>query len=148
MILYDISYSFSWAKELRFYCTTSAHSRVIHFKTSNSRIISTAYDGKGHCIVHDWKYMHLKLLKVININVSFDEFRSNTFPLSGHSGFLPLQTANVFASRRPSPGFTDFPFWKGGLYHWGISPDFQRFECDDYASHQQHHTLHRVFVRG
>lgn len=47
---------FSWARELRFYCSTSAHNRVIHFKTTNNNILNSAYDGKRHYTVNDWKY--------------------------------------------------------------------------------------------
>ena len=45
-----------WAQELRFYCTTSHHKRVIHFKTSNRNIILTAYDGKKHFSASDWRF--------------------------------------------------------------------------------------------
>ena len=43
-----------WANELMFYCKTSAHNRVMHFKTSHPGIIETAYDGKLHFKVNDW----------------------------------------------------------------------------------------------
>ena len=56
LFCYDISCSFSWAKDLRFYCNSSAHNRVIHFKTNNWKVIKMAYDGKGHPTVHDWRY--------------------------------------------------------------------------------------------
>ena len=46
-----------WAQELRFYCTTSHHNRVVHFKTNNRNIIQTAYDGKKHFSVSDWRFV-------------------------------------------------------------------------------------------
>ena len=67
--------------------------------------------------------------------------------LSGHSANLPAATTNIFATNQATPGFTDFPFWKGGVYHWGIAPGFNRFECDDFPGNVNQDTLHRVFVR-
>ncbi|XP_065839451.1 uncharacterized protein [Oscarella lobularis] len=119
--------SSSWAKELRFYCTTSHHTRVVHFKTSNSNIIKTSYDGKRHHNVQDWTR----------------EFTQ----LDGHSANLPAATNNVGYTRQTVPGFTDVPFWKANAYHWAIAPSFNRFECDDYPNNPNYDTVHRVWVR-
>ncbi|XP_062516175.1 uncharacterized protein LOC134191569 [Corticium candelabrum] len=126
-LLVNLGIERGWARELRFYCSTSAHNRVIHFKTTNNNILNSAYDGKRHYTVNDWK--------------------SNNALLAGHSANLPAATTDIYATGQATPGFTDFPFYKSGSYHWGIAPGFHRFECDDYADFNQADTLHRVFVR-
>ena len=51
VLYWEICYSYSllfysrWAQELRFFCTSSHHNRVMHFTTRNRNIIQTAYDG-------------------------------------------------------------------------------------------------------
>ena len=64
-----------------------------------------------------------------------------------HGAHLPAATANLWATNSKTPGFTDFPFWKGDTYHWGIAPSYNRFECDDFPNNNHHNTLHRVWVR-
>ncbi|XP_062513586.1 uncharacterized protein LOC134189366 [Corticium candelabrum] len=120
-----------WAQELRFYCTTSHHNRVVHFKTNNRNIIQTAYDGKKHFSVSDWS--------------------SKTEKLTGHTAHIPDATNSVWAVSHQTAGFTDFPFYHSahGAYTWGIAPKYGsgRFECDDYPNNYNYDTLHHVFVR-
>ncbi|XP_065831772.1 uncharacterized protein [Oscarella lobularis] len=116
-----------WAQELRFYCKTSNHNRVIHFTTRNRKIIETAYDGRLHFGVDDWT--------------------GGYSTQDGHSGHLPKATSHVYHTLQIAHGFTYFPFWEWRTYHWGISPANGRFECDDFPDNYKHHTLHRVWVR-
>ena len=68
--------------------------------------------------------------------------------MSGHSGNLPAATNSLWATKQATPGFTDFPFYKGGAHHWGIAPSASRFECDDDTRPSKNpNTLHRVWVR-
>ena len=69
--------------------------------------------------------------------------------MTGHTAHLPDATNSVWAVTHQTAGFTDFPFWSSGGYHWGIGPKFEsgRFECDDYPNNYNYDTLHRVFVR-
>merc|ERR1712070_851478 len=75
----DLSgYTVSDIQDVRFYCTTSRHSRVIHFKTSNSNVKSTAYDGDQSANgAADWN--------------------SGYTSLSGHTAYLPSATDSVHA---------------------------------------------------
>ena len=47
--------SFRWIKEVRFYCTSANHSRLIHFKTSNANVLKNTYLGGQHTHWTDWK---------------------------------------------------------------------------------------------
>ncbi|XP_062514424.1 uncharacterized protein LOC134190029 [Corticium candelabrum] len=128
-LLNNMGISAGWAQELRFYCRTSHHNRVVHFKTNNRNIIQTAYDGRKHFSVSDWSSKNEKL--------------------TGHTAFIPDAINNVWAATHQTAGFTDFPFYRGASYHWGIAPRYGpgRFECDDYPNNYNYDTLHRVFVR-
>ncbi|XP_062514145.1 uncharacterized protein LOC134189784 isoform X1 [Corticium candelabrum] len=127
-LLNNMGISTGWAQELRFYCTTSKHNRVVHFKTNNRNIIQTAYDGKKHFSVSDWS--------------------SKTEKLTGHTAYIPDATNSVWSVTHQTAGFTDFPFYRSSAYHWGIAPKHGsgRFECDDFGNNN-YDTLHRVFVR-
>ncbi|XP_062514849.1 angiopoietin-2-like [Corticium candelabrum] len=127
-LLNNMGISTGWTQELRFYCTTSHHNRVVHFKTNNRNIIQTAYDGKKHFSVSDCS-------------------SKQTEKLTGHTAHLPDATSHIWGGNHQTVGFTEFPFYRGGTYHWGIAPRYSRFECDDYANNYNYDTLHRVFVR-
>ena len=47
----DVDHFSGWAEadveDVRFYCHTAAHNRVIHFKTSNSFQAGVAWDGSS-----------------------------------------------------------------------------------------------------
>ncbi len=125
-LMKDIGYAEDHAKELRFYCQTSAHGRKIHFKTANAKIRLTAWDGASHAAAGDWS--------------------SGFGALAGHTGHLPASTGSTWSSDATA-GFTQFPFYTGGTYHWGLSGGGDRWECDDYAKGPQHNVLYQVWVR-
>jgi len=110
--------------DARFYCRTSAHSRVIHFKTNNTGILAYIRDGSINSVSY-WK--------------------SGFTKLDGHSAYLPDALDNIYSYQRDF-AMTNFPFWKGGTYHWGIRGGGNRWECDDYSGNS-YDTLHQIWVR-
>jgi hypothetical protein len=118
-------YSSTDIADVRFYCDTSYHGRVIHFKTSNDVIAGMAFDGnQGNNNVNLWT--------------------SSSAYLDGHTAALPAQTTDVYTLS--NGGLTEFPFWVGGVYHWGIAGEGTRFECDDFSLNTAD-TLHQIWVR-
>ena len=86
-------------EDVRFFCSTDAHPRVMHFKTNNGFVKGVAWDGSS--------------------NGNGASFWSNGFtPLSGHSANLPAATDGVFSGS--DFGFWNIPFWQGGNYYWGV----------------------------
>lgn len=105
--------------ELRFYGRTSAHARIIHFKTD--RIIDRWRDNVGN---------------MIGVNSSYTL-------LSGHNANLPRSTSAGFNQQN----VTNFPYYTGGLYHWACRGLGTRWEVDDYPNNSANHTIHRVWCR-
>ncbi|HCH62638.1 MAG TPA: hypothetical protein DFR83_07540, partial [Deltaproteobacteria bacterium] len=118
----------SLASEVRFYCDTSYHSRVIHFKTSQAAIIQMAFDGTSAASVSDWQ--------------SFTA-------LSGHTGNLPAATNLVqqLTGAVVQTGFTGAPFYVDGGSGWSIRLNGFRWECDDFNAGYNQDTLHQVWFR-
>ncbi len=110
--------------ELRFYAKTSAHSRVIHYKTSHAATLSYFKSGSG----------------------SMSGIAGSFTPLTGHNAFLPNSTANYFIDQGNS-AMTEFPFWLGGTYHWGIRGGGSRWEVDDFPAGSQNSTYHQIWIR-
>lgn len=108
--------------ELRFYCKTNGHSRVMHFKTSLSGIISYLKTGTG----------------------SFSGISSNYTALTGHTANLPGSTLN-FYTNQGNGAMTSFPFWLHSNYHWATGTG-NRFECDDSAGSGKN-TYHQIWIR-
>ena len=111
------------AGEVRFFCKTSAHTRVVHFKSSFDKIITYFSAGTDN---------------ISGLQNSFTAFED-------HDAFIPAQ-ANGFFSNKGDLAMTDFPFYRGGNYHWGIKGLNNRWECDDYGG-SSFDTLHRVYLR-
>ena len=120
----DLSgYTESDIQDVRFYCTTEYHSRVMHFKTSNALVKGFAFDG-------DFS------------NNAVSAWTSGYTALDDDDAYLPGETASVAPS-----GISIQPFYKGFTYHWSINMDSSHcFECDDYTSNA-YTTLHQVWVR-
>ena len=111
--------------ESRWYCETSLHTRRIHFKSASAGITSYMR-GLGANSVSIWQ--------------------SGFTLLPGHTAFLPGATGSVF-DVAGEDRMTEFPFWLGSTYHWGIGGLGNRFECDDFAAGPANTTLHQVWVR-
>jgi len=111
---------------VRFYGKTNFHSRIIHFKTSLSNVLSYMKVGTG--------------------DFSNIQNGANHTVLSGHTANLPASTANFF-SNQGNISITNFPFWLVATYHWGIGADGGRWEVDDYPNNSSQSTYHQIWVR-
>ena len=112
--------------EVRFYCHTSKHNRVIHFSTENEWVRNRILVGgsfPGNSPSH---------------------WNSGTTKLEGHTGFLPDATTQDAGSNI----IGEFPFIGGG-YHFAISGHGTRWECDDLhpSGSPAHTTLHQVWIK-
>lgn len=117
--------SASIVDEVRLYCHTSAHSRKIHYRTTQAQVRQDAWDGVGNTTVTQWQ--------------------SEVFPYANHNAFLPAAADSAYSGG--SDHFTDFSFYKGSTYHWGIRGGGTRWECDDFANSAANTTLHQVWWR-
>jgi hypothetical protein len=108
----------------RFYCTTNGHARVIHFKTSHAGTLSYLRSGSG----------------------SMNGIQSSYTTLSGHSSYLPAGSNGFFSGQGDSAP-TNFPYYVGGAYHWGVKGLGSRWECDDYIRNASRNTFHQIYVR-
>lgn len=112
--------------ELRFYAKTSAHTRVIHFKTSHTNTMNYFLTGTG--------------------SMSGIGTAGNYTALTGHSSYLPASSASYFTNQG-NAAMTEFPFWLNGTYHWGIRGGGSRWEVDDYPGNSANSTLHQIWIR-
>lgn len=110
--------------ELRFYGATSAHGRIIHFKTSHSGTLTYFKSGNG----------------------SMTGIAGSYTPLSSHSAYLPGSTGHYF-SNQLNDAMTNFPIYLNGTYHWGIRGSGNRWEVDDYPNNSAHSTHHQIWIR-
>lgn len=110
--------------DIRFYGISSGHSRIMHFTTSLAGCISYFQTGSGDCV---------------GIETSHTE-------LGDHTANLPDAVANYFINQGDL-AMTEFPFWLGGTYHWGIRGEGLRWEVDDYPNNSSLSTYHQIWVR-
>ena len=121
--------------EVRFYCETSnLGGRKIHFKTTNADVRNVALTGN---------------LQTPSNQITWWTDPGETTSYADASSLspagLPFGTDNV--DRRNDGGFTEFPFFRGSAYHWGIRGRGNRWECNDYALNPNFDTLHQVWIR-
>lgn len=105
--------------ELRFVGQTSAHSRLINFKTD--AVISRWRDNIGTMLDVNFQYTLL----------------------AGHTANLPRSANNTFNQQN----INQFPFYLNSTYHWGISGGGNRWEVDDFPNNFANSTRHLVFLR-
>lgn len=110
--------------EIRFYAKTNAHARVIHFKSSNSNIKTYFNTGSG---------------SLTGINTGYTS-------LTGHTAMLPNSAASYYTNEGDL-AMTNFPFWLGGTYHWGIKGGGSRWEVDDFPGNSAYNTYHQIWIR-
>jgi len=112
--------------EVRFYCHTSKHNRVIHFSTNNEWVRNRILVGGSFS------------------GNSPSHWNSGTTKLEGHTGFLPDATTGDSGSNI----IGEFPFLGGG-YHFAIRGQGSRWECDDPhpSGSPAHTTLHQVWIK-
>lgn len=119
-------YGFSQPTEVRLYCSTSLHSRVIHYKTTNPNVISSVYS---------------------TTLAGCNDLKSNVTLLPGHTANLPQAcTGGDFPASNQIFGY-EFPMYLTGQYHWTTRGFGVRWECDDYAGGSGPATNHLVWVR-
>ena len=110
--------SFGTVDRVKWFGRTSGHGRTIDFWTANTSTLAYANTGSG----------------------SNSGMNSSFTALGSHNANIPA-SATTFQS-----GWTDFAFYQGGNYHWGLKGG-NRWEVDDYANGSQNNTIHRVWVR-
>lgn len=112
-----------------FFCTTSKHSRTMHFRSTNPVVKQLAIDGNQ------------------NAGNSPDAWTdpSTTFTLEGHNANLPVATDSVLSVS--DGAFRKLPFYKFGSHAWGIDA-LGSWNCDDVNDGSNGaSTVHRVWVR-
>ncbi len=109
--------------ELRFWAITSAHQRVMSFKTT--ACIGYFSTGLGGC--------EQNLLQF-------------STALDGHDAALPVLVDDGFLSQGDL-AMTNFPFYRSGWYHWGIQGLGDRWEVDDFAGGAYYSTWHQIWAR-
>ena len=137
--------------QTRLYCTTSAHSRVIDFKTSNADVIALVVSAD-------------------TTSLDPSDFNTGFTALTDHTANLPSSANGISSAVYYGQSITDRPFYNSGndnpwlRYRWtvrgwddGSPPSWaNRWECDDDGSEglaagvaddtYLHTTLHQVWV--
>ena len=114
--------------EVRIYGITSAHNRVVHFKSSKPEIVKVFTTGDG---------------SFNGVNQA-----SNSTLLQDHTGLLP-RSANLFQNT-----FFSHSFFKNGAECWNIRAkaviSTERWEVDNFINSglgYRFHTIHRAWIR-
>ena len=116
--------------ELRFYCESGRHERIIHFTTTHAGTLNYVQTGLG----------------------SMDGIQQDFLALPDHTGHLPAAGGEFFANEGDY-AMTRTPFHDGGSDNWHWLLDFMggngpRWECDDWDSHPgEDTTVHRIWIR-
>jgi hypothetical protein len=111
--------------EVRFYCKTSGHGRVMDFKVAAKSCNDYFRTGKGSC---------------------FKDIAATGVPLNGSNAHLPKEAADGFKDQG-ALALDSFPFYKSRFNHWGIAGEGTRWECDDMPYGPGNNTQHLVFIR-
>ena len=115
-------------EELKFFAVTSAHGRVINFKTDMASGIAYATSGIGS---------FTGLENPVNYTL-----------LPGHTATLvPSASLNGFFTNEGDLALTNFPFWVSSTAHWGIQGMGNRWEVDDFPNNFANSTIHRAWAR-
>lgn len=110
--------------ELRVYGKTSGHNRIIHFKTSHANTLTYFKTGYG----------------------SMSGIASSYTSLVGHNAINPGSSSSFYTNQLDY-AMTEFPFWIGSSYHWGIKGGGYRWEVDDYPNNSNNNTFHQIWIR-
>lgn len=113
------------ANEVRFYAETSAHDRIIDFRTFEG--IDYFETGTG--------------------GIDLDGLTTRFTALDGHTAALPGSATNTWTDQGDE-ALTSFPFYHSGTEHWGVSGRDDRWEVDDFPDNAAASTIHRVWVRS
>jgi hypothetical protein len=124
--------------EVRFYCHTSNHNRVMHFSVNN-----------------DWVKTAILTGSASGNDVSY--WTSGTTKLDGHTAYLPDATVHAWPNQQSGSypvTFFDYPFYHGntdtlvpGPARWSVKGmDLERWECDDQTDSGSN-TLHQIWIK-
>lgn len=105
--------------EFRLYAITSAHNRVIHFRTK--ALTAKFRDNTSN----------------------YNGVRDNSILLPDHTALIPQYSDSYYTEQN----LHNFPFYIGGQRHWGIRGLGNRWEVDDYPANSNFDTIHRVWAR-
>ena len=112
--------------EVRFYCHTSNHDRVINFSTKN-----------------DWvKAMIVNSGQLSGNQLSY--WKSGTTKLKGHTGFLPDTATSYGTSNQITSGS---PFWDDQSHEFAFNPSYRAWRCDDNADYTSADTSHQIWIK-
>ena len=124
--LNDLSLTADDVDSIRFYCTSSGHSRVVHFETSNIWAKSALVTGTA-------------------TGNKLSYWTSGTTKFSDHTGVTP-DLSNEFWN-----SLIEYPFYKASENHWAIRGDGSRWECDDApyqtGAHDRFTTVHQIWFK-
>jgi len=104
----DMGLTASDIAEVRFYCHTSNHNRVINFSTKNDWVRTMILNGQ------------------MNSNTA-SHWNSGTTKLKGHTGFLPDTTTSTNTGSIES----NIAFKDGNSHQFAFNPGSSRWQCDD-----------------
>ena len=124
--LNDLSLTADDVDSVRFYCTSSGHSRVVHFETSNIWAKSALVTGTA-------------------TGNKLSYWTSGTTKFSDHTGVTPDLSNFAYDS------LIEYPFFKASENHWAIRGDGSRWECDDApyqtGAHDRFTTVHQIWFK-
>jgi len=112
--LNDLSLTSSDVDSVRFYCTSSSHSRVMHFSVNNAWIKSSIVTGSAS-------------------GNSISYWTSGTTKFSDHTANIPDQANAIFSEN----DLLKFPFYYNDSPNsllYGMRAYGHRFACDDYPT--------------
>jgi hypothetical protein len=113
--------------EVRFYCHTSNHDRVINFSTKN-----------------DWvKAMIVNSGQLSGNQLSY--WKSGTTKLKGHTGFLPDTATSYYSSSNYITSVS--PFWDDQSREFAFNPSSRRWRCDDNVEYSSVDTSHQIWIK-
>ena len=113
--------------EVRFYCHSSNHNRVINFSVNN-----------------DWVKTAILTGSISGNSVTY--WTSGTTKLDGHTANLPDSATHVWTSVAYN---LLAPFYQYGAGHWRLRDpvDSSKWECDDASQTTAHTTLHQIWIK-
>jgi hypothetical protein len=118
--------------EVRFYCHTSNHNRVINFSVNNDWVKTAILTGS------------------ISGNLA-SYWTSGTTKLDGHTAYLPDATVRVYPNQWSGSypvTFFDYPFYHDGMQaHWSVKgKGGNNWNCDDQVG-GQFDSLHQIWFK-
>ncbi|MFW7381416.1 MAG: fibrinogen-like YCDxxxxGGGW domain-containing protein [Oligoflexus sp.] len=115
-------------RELRFFCQTNEHNRLLHFKTSSNNCLRHTLTGQGNC----------------------NNLAQGLVTFNGHDTFLP-EVQEAANRNRSALALTDRTFegtfGTPRLWNLGSISGPGAWDCDNNTNNATYHTIHRVWLR-